>query len=211
MTAAPIFARLVPPALKAAGGAVAPPPSPTPASATPAAAPAASTPVPEAGAARQADASVMPPDIAYDATATPFYQNGAACVAEEAPLIGSGSFVWPSRYQNLTGGAFAEQHPGIDLGAPQGSAVRAADAGMVVFSGWSGLGYGNVVVIDHGNGFWTLYAHLSQVAVPCGTPVKQNQRIGSAGATGDVSGEHLHFEVRVAGGWIDPLKVLPKP
>ena len=81
----------------------------------------------------------------------------------------------------------------------------------MIFAGWSSLGYGNTVVIDHGNGFKTLYAHLSQVSQYCGAIVKAGQVIGLSGSTGNSSGPHLHFEVRVPGGYLDPLKVLPNP
>jgi len=82
---------------------------------------------------------------------------------------------------------------------------------MVGCAGWTGTGYGNTVVIDHGNGFWTLYAHLSQVSIPCGTPVKQGQRVAMSGSTGNSSGQHLHFEVRVSTGYVNPVRVLPIP
>jgi murein DD-endopeptidase MepM/ murein hydrolase activator NlpD len=125
--------------------------------------------------------------------------------------VGSGKFIWPSVYQALSGGSFREGHPGIDLSTPAGTPVYAADAGLVIFAGWTGVGYGNTVVIDHGNGYRTLYGHLSQVSTYCGAKVQAGKLIGLSGSTGNSTGPHLHFEVRVPGGYLDPLKVLPTP
>lgn len=123
----------------------------------------------------------------------------------------TGEFLWPSPYQALSGGDFTESHPGLDLSAPSGSPVYAADNGLVLFAGWSGLGYGNAILIDHGNGYQTLYAHLSQVSTVCGTRVEKGRLIGLSGSTGNSSGPHLHFEVRVPGGYLNPIRVLPIP
>src|SRR5690606_33134288 len=107
-----------------------------------------------------------------------------------------------SQYQALSGTDFKEGHPGIDLSAPEGTPVFATDAGLVIFAGWTGgIGYGNAVLIDHGNGYRSLYAHLSQVSTHCGAKVDQGKLIGLAGDTGNSSGPHLHFEVRVPGGY----------
>jgi len=89
--------------------------------------------------------------------------------------------------------------------------VYASDGGVVVFSGWSTGGYGNTVVIDHGNGYQTLYGHLSSAAAGCGRSVSQGTVIGYAGSTGNSTGTHLHFEVRYLGGFISPWYVLPAP
>ena len=154
---------------------------------------------------------VPPPDIPYQPGKVDFTESAAGCPGNQKGPVGSGHFIWPSVFQALSGENFKEGHPGIDLAAPTGSAVYAADAGLVIFAGWSSLGYGNTVVIDHGNGFKTLYAHLSQVSQYCGAIVKAGQVIGLSGSTGNSSGPHLHFEVRVPGGYLDPLKVLPTP
>ncbi len=137
--------------------------------------------------------------------------GSATCPGNQEGPVGSGKFIWPTVYQAVSGGKFEEKHPGIDLSAPEGSAVYAADAGLVIFAGWSELGYGNVIVIDHGNGYKTLYAHLSQVSKYCGAKVQSGQLIGLAGNTGNSTGGHLHFEVRVPGGYLNPMKVLPTP
>jgi murein DD-endopeptidase MepM/ murein hydrolase activator NlpD len=82
---------------------------------------------------------------------------------------------------------------------------------VVVFAGWATGGYGNMVMIDHGNGYQTLYAHLSQVSTQCGRSVAQGALIGYSGSTGNSTGPHLHFEVRYQGGFISPWFVLPGP
>jgi murein DD-endopeptidase MepM/ murein hydrolase activator NlpD len=98
-------------------------------------------------------------------------------------------------------------HAGIDFGAPTGTPIQAAAAGIVVFSGVM-HGYGNVVVIDHGGGISTLYAHCSERDVEEGQPVAQGQVIARVGMTGLATGPHLHFEVRKNGTPIDPMGVL---
>jgi len=98
-------------------------------------------------------------------------------------------------------------HAGIDFGAPHGSAIRAADSGTVIFAGWYG-GYGRSVIIDHGNGLTTLYAHASQVYVSEGQSVERGQAIAAIGSTGLSTGPHLHFEVRRNGTPVNPLEYL---
>jgi len=98
-------------------------------------------------------------------------------------------------------------HTGIDFGATSGTPIRAAAAGRVVQAG-AMSGYGNVVVIDHGGGLATLYAHQSRVAVAAGTQVQAGQVIGYVGATGYATGPHLHFEVRINGTPVDPMPYL---
>jgi murein DD-endopeptidase MepM/ murein hydrolase activator NlpD len=97
-------------------------------------------------------------------------------------------------------------HAGIDLAMPAGTPVLAAGAGTVTVAGWAYTGYGISVVIDHGNGVLTHYAHLSATAVAVGDQVRPGDTIGSEGSTGDSTGPHLHFEVHIGGLWsqIDP-------
>lgn len=155
---------------------------------------------------------VLPPDILRDPTKVDLGSGPATCPGTGEGPEGSGVFIWPSQYQALSGTDFKEGHPGIDLNAPAGSPVFAADAGLVIFAGWTGgVGYGNTILIDHGNGYKTLYAHLSQVSTFCGAKVEAAKLIGLSGNTGNSSGPHLHFEVRVPGGYINPLRVLPTP
>jgi murein DD-endopeptidase MepM/ murein hydrolase activator NlpD len=122
-------------------------------------------------------------------------------------VVASGIFVWPA------GGTISQRftwyHKGIDIANHGGPAVLAADSGTVVLAGWpDGAGYGNRVIIDHGNGFRTLYGHLSQVYVTAGQTVARGNAIGKMGSTGRSTGVHLHFEVIQGGVYLNPLNVL---
>jgi murein DD-endopeptidase MepM/ murein hydrolase activator NlpD len=99
-------------------------------------------------------------------------------------------------------------HGGIDLPAPLGTPVYAARSGEVVWSGWRG-DYGLLVTVAHGHGERTMYAHLSRIDVRVGVWIGEGVRVGVVGATGDATGPHLHFEVRVRGAAVDPLRALP--
>jgi murein DD-endopeptidase MepM/ murein hydrolase activator NlpD len=128
---------------------------------------------------------------------------------------GSGSFVWPvpEHARWISGYRFRDaryaRHGGVDFGAWWGSPVYAADSGVVVFGGWWGArGFGNLVVVDHLNGWQTWYGHLSGVSVKCGQQVEAGYVIGRAGSTGWSTGSHLHFEIRRGGVPVDPLTLL---
>ena len=132
--------------------------------------------------------------------------GGTAC--GEGP-VGSTAFIWPSGNHSVSGNEYWSGHLGIDIAAGLGAPVWAADAGVVTIAqgGWNG-GYGNVVMIDHGNGWITVYGHLSQInVVPC-QGVAQGQVIGLAGSTGNSTGPHLHFETRFNGGFVNPWSVV---
>src|SRR6266496_4949335 len=118
--------------------------------------------------------------------------------------VGSGSFVWPAENHFLSGNDYWSGHLGIDIAAGEGAPIYAADSGVVTAAGWSNYGYGNMIQIDHGNGYSTLYAHLSAIFVSVCQSVGQGAQIGSSGATGNAEGAHLHFEVRMGGGNINP-------
>ncbi len=139
------------------------------------------------------------------------YLGPGACPGGYTGAVGSGTFVWPTPMHRLVGNNYGPSHLAVDLGIWVGGPIYAADAGVVVFAGWSTVGYGYMIMIDHGNGYQTLYAHLSQVNVHCGQSVFQGQLIGLGGSTGNSSGPHLHFEVRYQGGFINPWTVLPPP
>jgi murein DD-endopeptidase MepM/ murein hydrolase activator NlpD len=111
--------------------------------------------------------------------------------------VGNGTFVWPSTEHWLSGYDYspATNHWGIDIAGAMGNPIYAADSGVVVYAGWNDWGYGNVIVIDHGNGWQTLYGHLSQLYVGCGASVSQGASIAAMGSTGRSSGPHLHFEL----------------
>jgi hypothetical protein len=99
-------------------------------------------------------------------------------------------------------------HPGIDLPAATGTPVGAAAAGRVIFAGYAPSGYGNLVEIAHGAGVVSLYAHLSAFSVGVGQSVATGTRLGRVGSTGEATGPHLHFEVRLRGAAVDPLVTL---
>jgi hypothetical protein len=132
-----------------------------------------------------------------------------ACEGNYSGAYGSGAFAWPSASHSLSGNDYWSGHLGIDIAGSLGDGVFASDAGVVVFAGWSNGGYGNMVMIDHGNGYQTLYAHLSSVSAACGQSVYTGTYIGAIGSTGNSTGPHLHFEVRYLGGFINPWYVLP--
>jgi LysM repeat protein len=122
--------------------------------------------------------------------------------------FGDGQFVWP-----VIGPISQAAHPGhraLDIAVPVGTPVKAADRGTVLMAGWNPSGYGFRVVIDHGNDYVTLYAHLSDIYVEPGQVVGKGQVIGASGANGNVTGPHLHFEIRDFGALTDPWTLLPK-
>jgi murein DD-endopeptidase MepM/ murein hydrolase activator NlpD len=123
--------------------------------------------------------------------------------------LGSGTIDWPLRgpVSSLFGVRWGRMHEGLDLAAPAGRAIHAADGGVVVRAGWWG-GYGNVVIVDHGLRT-TLYGHQSRMAVRRGQVVERGQVVGYVGSTGNSTGPHLHFEVVVDGVLEDPLVYLP--
>ncbi len=108
---------------------------------------------------------------------------------------GSGTFAWPS--SGAITEPFWKGHRALDIGSWVGSPVVASDSGYVIYAGWDHTGYGNLIIIDHGNGYRTYYAHLSRIFVRTGESVGQGQRIGSVGSSGNSTGPHLHFEIRV--------------
>jgi hypothetical protein len=134
-----------------------------------------------------------------------------ACEGDYSGAYGSGAFVWPTASHTLSGNDFWSGHLGIDIAGAVGDGVFASDSGVVVFSGWSNGGYGYMVMIDHGNGYQSLYAHLSAVNASCGQSVYTGSYIGGVGSTGNSTGAHLHYEVRYLGGFISPWYVLPAP
>lgn len=121
-----------------------------------------------------------------------------------APLIvGTGTFIYPVNSRNFTQ-YYWYGHPGIDIALGEGAAVVAADTGTVTFAGWNIYGYGNLIVVNHGNGYETFYAHLNGISVVPGQIVYQGNVIGSTGNTGNSSGPHIHFEIRANGVQDDP-------
>lgn len=137
--------------------------------------------------------------------------GAGACEGGYEGAFGSGGFIWPAGNHSLSGNDYWSGHLGIDIAAGEGAPIYAADSGVVVFSGWATGGYGNMVMVDHGNGYQSVYAHLSNASASCGRSVGQGQIIGYSGSTGNSTGAHLHFEVRYLGGFVSPWYVLPAP
>ncbi|MFH1387369.1 MAG: peptidoglycan DD-metalloendopeptidase family protein [bacterium] len=126
---------------------------------------------------------------------------------------GTGTMIWPLQGRiTLRYGArhrLQGRHTGIDIATPYGTPILAADGGEVIFAGWWD-GYGKAIVIDHGKGIATVYAHLSRIYPAVGNPVAKGQTIGLEGSTGYSTGPHLHFEVRKNGRPVNPIKYLPR-
>lgn len=119
----------------------------------------------------------------------------------------TGTFIWPAAGGITQGYRF--YHKGIDIANRGGGAILAADSGVVVAAGWDASGYGNRILVDHGNGTITLYAHLSVLQVVPGQRVNRGDVMGQMGSTGRSTGVHLHFEIRQGGVFLNPLSSLP--
>jgi murein DD-endopeptidase MepM/ murein hydrolase activator NlpD len=129
-----------------------------------------------------------------------------ACTQVSTGVVGTGTFIWPADNHYLSGYDYepGANHPGIDISGNEGNPAYAADSGIVVYAGWNNWGYGNVVVINHSNGWQTLYAHLSALWVTCGQIVSQGKPIGAIGQTGNADGPHLHYEMMYNGVRVNP-------
>ncbi|MFN2304858.1 MAG: LysM peptidoglycan-binding domain-containing M23 family metallopeptidase [Anaerolineales bacterium] len=138
------------------------------------------------------------PRISRDEPATAKHLGPGACTGSYDGVTGTLRFLWPTTQRYLSGFDYspATNHYGIDIAGQLGNPIYAADTGVVVYAGWNDYGYGEMIVIDHGFGWQTLYAHLSQVLVSCGQEVYQGEKIGLMGSTGKSTGPHLHFEMR---------------
>ncbi len=129
---------------------------------------------------------------------------------------GTGELIWPVNAPVVSPFGYRihpilhyrKLHTGIDLAAGYGTPIRASDSGSVIYATWMG-GYGNVIIIDHGRGISTLYAHQSSLAAGSGAHVSRGQVIGYVGSTGFSTGPHLHYEVRLNGNPVDPMGYLP--
>lgn len=126
-------------------------------------------------------------------------------------LVGDGDYAWPLDDVAIGAEGFASWHSGVDLLVENGESVLAADDGIIVFAGWSNLGYGYLAMIDHGNGDFSLYSGLSALIAACGHEVRQGDLIAEAGHTGHPSGPILHFEIRRGEEFLDPFALIPQP
>ncbi|MEJ2758168.1 MAG: M23 family metallopeptidase [Anaerolineales bacterium] len=148
-----------------------------------------------------------PPAISRSNPAAAKYYGPGYCGEIYSGPVGDGYFVWPAVSTLISGYHYQPGiHEAIDIGGVEGSAVYASDTGVVVYSGWSNYGYGNLVVIDHGNGWQTAYAHLLYSSVACGQSIYRGDTIGALGTTGNSTGPHLHFEMNSSiYGKVNPL------
>lgn len=145
------------------------------------------------------------PKVILEGTKEPPEPEAAACV-----LQGSGTLAAPVSQLHVTssfGPRWGRTHLGVDLAMPSGTPISAADGGTVIFTGYSGS-YGNLVKLDHGNGIITYYAHCSEITTDQGQTVKKGETIAKVGSTGNSTGPHLHFEVRINGENVDPMTYL---
>ncbi len=151
-----------------------------------------------------------PPAITRDNPAIAATYGPGHCGTVYQGSVGVGVFIWPTTERWIVGYDYnpGANHPAIDIAGSVGSPVWASDNGVVVYSGWSNYGYGYLVVIDHGNGWQTLYAHLNSISVGCGQSVNQGQGIGGLGSSGNSSGAHLHFEMIYVGTKVNPWNFL---
>jgi murein DD-endopeptidase MepM/ murein hydrolase activator NlpD len=132
------------------------------------------------------------------------------CGAVQGP-VGTGDYVWPTTLHYLSGYDYTSIHHGIDIAGKLDYPVYAADGGVIVYAGWSNVGYGNLIIVDHGSGWQSVYGHLDQILITCGQAVSQGEQIGLLGTTGNSSGPHLHFELRKDGSTVNPWDFLPAP
>lgn len=135
---------------------------------------------------------------------------GACSSVVDGP-IGIGAFIWPTNAHFLSGFDYSPStnHYGIDIDGETGDPIYTGDNGVVVYAGWNDWGYGNVVVVNHGNGWQTLYAHMNTYNVGCGQHVFQGNSLGTMGSTGNSTGSHLHFEMLYNGAKVNPWDYLP--
>jgi murein DD-endopeptidase MepM/ murein hydrolase activator NlpD len=140
------------------------------------------------------------------------YIGPGACGTILDGAVGTGAFIWPSAAHYLSGYDYSPStnHFAIDIDGDLGEPMWAMDSGVVVYAGWNNFGYGNMVVIDHGNGWQTAYAHMQVITVGCGQSVFQGTPIGTIGSTGKSSGPHIHLEMlHDTYGKVNPWDFLP--
>jgi murein DD-endopeptidase MepM/ murein hydrolase activator NlpD len=151
------------------------------------------------------------PTITRDNPAVAKTLGAGYCGVVYTGAVGTGTFVWPASTRYISGYTYDPEigHYAIDIGGSIGIPIYAADNGVVVYSGWNDYGYGYLLVIDHGNGWQTYYAHLSTIYVGCGQSVYQGDTVALMGSTGNSTGPHLHFEMRSETyGRVNPLDFL---
>lgn len=138
------------------------------------------------------------------------YLGPGACGGIIYGDVGTGTFTWPTTEKWISGYDYNPPvHNGLDFAGRSGFSIFASDSGVIVYSGWSDRGYGNLIVIDHDRGWQSFYAHLLDGSLlPCGSNVQKGQLIGAMGSTGMSTGPHLHFELRLNGYPVNPWQFL---
>jgi murein DD-endopeptidase MepM/ murein hydrolase activator NlpD len=151
---------------------------------------------------------IVPDGIKPDEVVIDTKKYATRTVAPIPGVVGEGNFMWP------TSGTITQKyswyHPAVDIANHSGPTVVASQGGTVVAAGWNAGGYGNYVIIDHGNGYQTLYGHMfnNSIVVKAGDRVTQGQKLGLMGSTGRSTGTHLHFEIKFNGATLNPLSRL---
>ncbi len=154
-----------------------------------------------------------PVEVRRTVKGVPVYRVGS-CGEVEIPELGSGRFGFPTNRRYLSGYAFGPSHGGWDLAGRLGEPIYASDGGTVVYAGYSldsrgrPRGYGQYVVVDHGNGYQSLYAHASELYVRCGQQIGKGNVIAAVGSVGKSTGPHLHFEIRYLGNYVNPAQFM---
>ena len=146
---------------------------------------------------------IKPKETVLDTT-----KYAARTVAPMPGVMGEGNFMWPT--SGTISQRYSWYHRAVDIANHSNPPIVAAQGGTVTSAGWNAGGYGNYVVINHGNGYTTLYAHMltNSMVVQAGQVVRQGQKLGTMGSTGRSTGTHLHFEIKGPNGNLDPLSVL---
>ena len=160
----------------------------------------------------QRDLTELLPTVSLGSTPESSKEYGPGYCPGESPTmtLGTGSFDWPTSLHAVSGYAFSNIHPAVDLAGAVGDPVVSMENGVVVYAGWSNWGYGYIVVIDHGDSWISTYTNLNTVTVTCNQVVQKGSIIGSIGMTGIAEGPHLHLVLVHAGKKLDPLSVLPR-
>lgn len=149
---------------------------------------------------------IVPGGVPQDTTVARPASLASVLTPDAGTVTASGNFIWPASGRITQ--SFSFYHRAIDIANRSGGPILAADSGTVTTAGWSNGGYGNHVVIDHGNGYFTLYGHLSVIQVKQGQRVNRGDLLGQMGNTGRSTGTHLHFEIRRGGALDNPLNYL---
>jgi len=166
------------------------------------------------GGTRQFISWQAPIGVTRDQPAIARMLGPGSCGAVVGGAVGFGTYVWPTTEHWISGYDYSPEtnHPAIDIAGKLGNAIYSSDAGVIVYAGWNDYGYGNLIMIDHGNGWQSLYAHLDQINMVCGQSAGQGELIGLMGSTGNSSGPHLHFELmNTTLGKVNPHLYLPPP